>query len=89
MASFCRDHSATVYVVAATKKDAQKFAKRKGLTDAVCVGGVEDLPREKLTVILVDGYSKHIDYECLFGVGGLFYDFRADIYYGHEVPACH
>ena len=86
MARF-QDRDCKVYVVAPTRKEATAFIARKGLTSAHPVTRVEDLPRERgLNVILLRGYDRRMeDYECFFGVGGLFYDFGAAIFYEHEV----
>lgn len=87
MATFCKHPSTICYIVAKAKREADKFAATHGLNNYRTVTRVENLPREEgLWVILLPGYDKMEDYECFFGVGGLFYDFKANIYYSHEVP---
>lgn len=91
METFCSDTCSTTYVIAANKRKGTTFARRKGLKNFVSVGRIEDLPRQTgLTVVLVgDDYHHHEDYDLLFAEGGFLFDFRARIYYGAEVPACH
>ncbi len=85
MATFDRHSCAKVYLLAETAKAARAFAAQAQLPDAVIVKQVEDLPRSQMTVILIGRYWKHVDYPLLFGIGGLFYDFKAMLFYDAEV----
>jgi hypothetical protein len=88
MAKFRDDTGATAYVFAVDKGKAKRFAKRKGLTNYIPASRIEDFPREQgLLVILVGNYHESPEYELLFAEGGLFYDFKAEIYYDFEVAA--
>jgi hypothetical protein len=79
---------AIAYLVGRSQQQAAKFIKEKAkqLPHAKIVNQVEDLPRRRgLSIVLLPGYDKRMDYELLFGESGLFCIFAANIRYWHEV----
>lgn len=74
------------YLVAATPAKARVFAYKHALPHFVAVRCIEDVPRKVgINVVLIGkDCHQHPDYECLF-CGGYMEQFKANVYYDHEV----